>query len=72
MKHAKRELEQKITSKEHLLKVYFSLILLLALSTIIDLHIKTKVVPTKIGGGNAAVVAPVDSPTSPTSPTPPP
>jgi hypothetical protein len=40
MKHAKRELEQKITSKEHLLKVYFSLILLLALSTIIDLHIE--------------------------------
>jgi hypothetical protein len=40
MKHAKRELEQKITSKEHLLKVYFSLVLLLALSTIIDLHIK--------------------------------
>jgi hypothetical protein len=51
MKHAKRELEQKITSKEHLLKVYFSLILLLALSTIIDLHIKTEVVPVKIGGG---------------------
>jgi hypothetical protein len=42
MKHAKRELEQKITSKEHLLKVYFSLVLLLALSTIIDLHIKLR------------------------------
>jgi hypothetical protein len=42
MKHAKRELEQKITSKEHLLKVYFSLILLLALSTVIDLHIKLR------------------------------
>jgi hypothetical protein len=42
MKHAKGELEQKITSKEHLLKVYFSLILLLALSTIIDLHIKLR------------------------------
>jgi hypothetical protein len=42
MKHAKRELEQKITSKEHLLKVYFGLVLLLALSTIIDLHIKLR------------------------------
>jgi hypothetical protein len=42
MKHAQRELEQKITSKEHLLKVYFSLVLLLALSTIIDLHIKLR------------------------------
>jgi hypothetical protein len=42
MKHAKRELEQKITSKEHLLKVYFSLVLLLALSTVIDLHIKLR------------------------------
>jgi hypothetical protein len=42
MKHAKRELEQKIKSKEHLLKVYFSLILLLALSTIIDLHMKLR------------------------------
>jgi hypothetical protein len=28
--------------KEHLLKVYFSLILLLALSTIVDLHIKLR------------------------------
>jgi hypothetical protein len=42
MKHAKGELEQKITSKEHLLKLYFSLVLLLALSTIIDLHIKLR------------------------------
>jgi hypothetical protein len=42
MKHAKRELEQKITSKEHLLKVHFSLVLLLALSTIIDVHIKLR------------------------------
>jgi hypothetical protein len=40
MKHAKGELEQKITSKEHLLKVYFSFVLLLALSTVIDPHIK--------------------------------
>jgi hypothetical protein len=36
------ELKRKITSKEHLLKVYFSLILLLALSTIVDLHIKLR------------------------------
>jgi hypothetical protein len=42
MKHAKIELEQKITSKEHQLKVYFSLVLLLALSTIIDIHIKLR------------------------------
>jgi hypothetical protein len=42
MKHAKRELEQKITSKEYLLKVYFSLVLLLELSTVIDLHIKLR------------------------------
>jgi hypothetical protein len=42
MKHGKRELEQKMTSKEHLLKVYLSLILLLALSTIIDLYIKLR------------------------------
>jgi hypothetical protein len=42
MKHAKGELEQKITSKEHLLKVYFSFVLLLALSTVIDLHIKLR------------------------------
>jgi hypothetical protein len=42
MKHAKGELEQKITSKEHLLKVYFSFVLLLALSTIVDLHIKLR------------------------------
>jgi hypothetical protein len=40
MKHAKRELKQKITSKKHLLKVHFSLVLFLALSTVIDLHIK--------------------------------
>jgi hypothetical protein len=40
MKHAKRELKQKITSKKHLLKVHFSLVLLLALSTVVDLHIK--------------------------------
>jgi hypothetical protein len=40
MEHTKRKLEQKITSKEHVLKVYFSLVLLLALSTVVDLHIK--------------------------------
>jgi hypothetical protein len=40
MSHAKRELEQNITSKKHLLKVHFSLVLFLALSTVIDLHIK--------------------------------
>jgi hypothetical protein len=42
MKHTKRELEQKITSKELLLKVNFSLVLLLALSIVIDLHIKLR------------------------------
>jgi hypothetical protein len=40
MRHAKRELEQNITLKKHLLKVHFSLKLFLALSTVIDLHIK--------------------------------
>jgi hypothetical protein len=42
MRHAKRELEQKITSKKHLLKVHFSLVLFLALSPVIDLHIKLR------------------------------
>jgi hypothetical protein len=42
MEHARRKLEQKITAKEHLLKVYFSLVLLLALGTIIDLDIKLR------------------------------
>jgi hypothetical protein len=42
MKHTKRELDQKITLKEHLLKAHFSLILLLALITVIDLHIKLR------------------------------
>jgi hypothetical protein len=40
MRHAKRELEQNITSKKHLLKVHFILVLFLALSIVIDLHIK--------------------------------
>jgi hypothetical protein len=42
MKHAKRELKQKITSKKHLLKVQFSLVLFPALSTVVDLHIKLR------------------------------
>jgi hypothetical protein len=42
MKHAKRELKQKITSKKHLLKVHFSLVLFLALITVVDLHIKLR------------------------------
>jgi hypothetical protein len=42
MSHDKRELEQKITLKKHLLKVHFNLVLLLALSTVIDLHIKLR------------------------------
>jgi hypothetical protein len=42
MKHAKRELKQKVTSKKHLLKVHFSLVLFLALSTVVDLHIKLR------------------------------
>jgi hypothetical protein len=40
MKHTKRGLKQKITSKKHLLKVHFSLVFFLELSTVIDLHIK--------------------------------
>jgi hypothetical protein len=42
MKHAKRELTQKVTSKKHLLKVHFSFILFLALSIVVDLHIKLR------------------------------
>jgi hypothetical protein len=42
MRHAKSELEQKITSKRHLLKVNFSLVLFLELSTVIDLYIKLR------------------------------
>jgi hypothetical protein len=42
MKHARRELKQNITSKKHLLKGDLSLILLLALSTVVDLHIKLR------------------------------
>jgi hypothetical protein len=42
MEHAKGQLEQKITQKEYLLKVYFSFVLLLALSTVLDLHIKLR------------------------------
>jgi hypothetical protein len=42
MSHVKSKLEQKITLKKHLLKVHFSLILFLALSTVIDLHIKLR------------------------------
>jgi hypothetical protein len=40
MRNAKSELKQAITSMRDLMKVYFSLKLSLALSTIIDLHIK--------------------------------
>jgi hypothetical protein len=40
MKHTRIELN--ITSKKHLLKVHFSLVLLLALSTVVDLHIKLR------------------------------
>jgi hypothetical protein len=42
MEHAKRELNQKVTSKKHLLKVHFSLVLFLALSAVVDLHIKLR------------------------------
>jgi hypothetical protein len=42
MKHARRELKPKITPEKHLLKVHFSLVLLLALSTVVDLHIKLR------------------------------
>jgi hypothetical protein len=42
MECTKGEPEQKITLKEHLLKLYFSFILPLALSTVLDLHIKLR------------------------------
>jgi hypothetical protein len=42
MKHEKRELKQKVTSKKHLLEAHFSLVLFLALSTVVDLHIKLR------------------------------
>jgi hypothetical protein len=42
MKHDKRELKQNVTSKKHLLEVHFSLVLFLALSTVLDLHIKLR------------------------------
>jgi hypothetical protein len=42
MKHASRKTKQKASSREHLLKVHFSLVLLVALSAVIDLHIKLR------------------------------
>jgi hypothetical protein len=50
MRNAKSGLEQTITSKRDLMKVYFSLELSLALSTIIDLHIKLRCTAVEVKG----------------------
>jgi hypothetical protein len=42
MKQAKGASNPRITSKENLLKVHFSLVLFLALSTVVDLHVKLR------------------------------